>query len=99
MALFSSISVFWHVIGTAIIIGILIIVPDRHQSADFVFTERLNLSGFPMSMYWWFILPAGFLLTIYTITGYDASAHVPRRRTRPRRRRPRGSGSRWRSRR
>ena len=76
VALFSSISVFWHVIGTAIIIGILIIVPDRHQSVDFVFTERINNSGFGMGMYWWFILPAGFLLTMYTITGYDASAHV-----------------------
>ena len=76
VALFSSISVFWHVIGTAIIIGILIIVPDRHQSFDFVFTERINNSGFGMGMYWWFILPAGFLLTMYTITGYDASAHV-----------------------
>ena len=67
---------FWHVIGTAIIIGILIIVPDRHQSVDFVFTERINNSGFGMGMYWWFVLPAGFLLTMYTITGYDASAHV-----------------------
>src|SRR3954452_21603258 len=76
VALFSSISVFWHVIGVAVIIGILVFVPDRHQSADFVFTQRLNLSGFPLSMYWWFILPAWFLLTIYTITGYDASAHV-----------------------
>jgi amino acid transporter len=76
VALFSSISVFWHVIGVAIIIGILIFVPDRHQSVDFVFTERINNSGFPMSMYWWFILPVGFLLTMYTITGYDASAHV-----------------------
>ncbi len=76
VALFSSISVFWHVIGVAIIIGILIFVPDRHQSFDFVFTQRLNNSGFPMSMYWWYILPTGFLLTMYTITGYDASAHV-----------------------
>src|SRR4051794_7881969 len=76
VALFSSISVFWHVIGVAVIIGILVFVPDRHQSADFVFTQRLNLSGFSMSMFWWFVLPAGFLLTIYTITGYDASAHV-----------------------
>ena len=76
VALFSSISVFWHVVGTAIIIGILIIAPERHQSFDFVFTERINNSGFGMGMYWWFILPAGFLLTMYTITGYDASAHV-----------------------
>jgi amino acid transporter len=27
-------------------------------------------------MYWFYILPLGFLLTMYTITGYDASAHV-----------------------
>jgi amino acid transporter len=27
-------------------------------------------------MYWFFILPIGFLLTMYTFTGYDASAHV-----------------------
>jgi amino acid transporter len=76
VALFSNISVFWHVIGVAIIIAILVFVPDRHQSADFVFTERINNSGFPISMYWWYILPTGFLLTMYTITGYDASAHV-----------------------
>ena len=28
------------------------------------------------SMYWFYVLPLGFLLTMYTITGYDASAHV-----------------------
>ncbi len=27
-------------------------------------------------MYWFYILPLGFLLTMYTITGYDASAHI-----------------------
>ena len=58
------------------IIGILIIVPDNHQSADFVFTERINNSGFSMDMYWYYILPTGLLLTMYTVTGYDASAHV-----------------------
>jgi amino acid transporter len=76
VALFSSISVFWHVIGVVVIIAILAFAPSHHQSFDFVFTERINNSGFAMSMYWWFILPAGFLLTMYTITGYDASAHV-----------------------
>src|SRR4051794_8920717 len=76
VALFSSISVFWHVIGVVVIIAILAFAPKHHQSFDFVFTERINNSGFAMSMYWWFVLPAGFLLTMYTITGYDASAHV-----------------------
>ena len=27
-------------------------------------------------MFWWYVLPLGFLLTQYTITGYDASAHI-----------------------
>ena len=27
-------------------------------------------------MFWWYVLPLGFLLTMYTQTGYDASAHV-----------------------
>jgi amino acid transporter len=27
-------------------------------------------------MYWFYVLPVGFLLTMYTITGYDASAHI-----------------------
>ena len=32
--------------ASLVIIGILVIVPDHHQSADFVFTERINNSGF-----------------------------------------------------
>ncbi len=76
VALFNNISVFWHVAGVAVIVLILIFVPDRHQSVDFVFTERINNSGFGEGMYWFYVLPLGFLLTMYTITGYDASAHI-----------------------
>jgi amino acid transporter len=76
VALFNNISVFWHVLGVAVIIGILIFAPDRHQSADFVFTETINNSGFGDGMFWLYVLPVGFLLTMYTQTGYDASAHV-----------------------
>jgi amino acid transporter len=76
VALFNNISVFWHVAGVAAIIAILIFVPDHHQSADFVFTSTNNQSGFGHDMFWWYVLPIGGLLTMYTITGYDASAHV-----------------------
>src|SRR6476619_3586703 len=81
LALFNSISVFWHVVGVLIIIGILVFVPDHHQSLKFVFTQKLNNSGFAggsvgSGTYWFLVLPVGFLLTMYTITGYDASAHV-----------------------
>jgi amino acid transporter len=76
VALFNNVSVFVHVVGVAIIIAILVFVPDRHQSFDFVFTETINNSGFGDGMFWWYVLPLGFLLTMYTETGYDASAHV-----------------------
>ena len=76
LALINNISVFWHVAGVAVIVAILIFVPDQHASADFVFTERINNSGFGDSMFWFYILPLGFLLTQYTITGFDASAHI-----------------------
>ena len=87
-------------IGTVIILGILIFVPDHHQSANFVFTEKINNSGFADGAisggtYWFLVLPVGFLLTMYTITGYDASAHVAEETGAPSRQRRRASGSRW----
>ena len=72
----NGISVWWHVGGVAVILAVLILVPDNHASADFVFTERINNSGFGDGMFWFYVLPLGFLLTQYTITGFDASAHV-----------------------
>ncbi|MDX6623860.1 MAG: hypothetical protein QOE75_1792, partial [Solirubrobacterales bacterium] len=76
LSVVNSVSVGWHVIGVAVIVIVLVVVPDTHQSFDFVFTERINNSGFSMSMYWFYVLPLGFLLTQYTITGFDASAHI-----------------------
>ncbi len=74
--MFTNVSVWWHVIGVTVIIVILIAVPSHHQSFSFVFGHRINLSGFSNNMYWFYVLPLGFLLTMYTITGYDASAHI-----------------------
>jgi amino acid transporter len=76
VARINGISVWWHVAGVAVILAVLIFVPDKHASADFVFTDRINNSGFSDSMYWFYILPLGFLLTQYTITGFDSCAHV-----------------------
>ncbi len=72
----NSVSVWWHVLGVAVIIAILIVIPSKHASLDFVFTDRINNSGFGEGMFWFYVLPLGFLLTMYTQTGYDASAHV-----------------------
>jgi amino acid transporter len=81
VAIFNSISVWWHVAGVAVILGVLIFVPDHHATADFVFTERINNSGFADgatggAMFWFYVLPLGFLLTQYTITGFDSCAHI-----------------------
>src|SRR4051812_31768360 len=76
VALFNNISVFVHVFGVAVIIAVLVFVPDRHQDVKFVFGHTINNSGFSNGMFWWYVLPIGFLLTMYTQTGYDASAHV-----------------------
>jgi amino acid transporter len=75
VSLFNNISVWWHVIGVAIIAIILFAVPSHHASASFVFTHRA-FGFFGKHMYWYYTLPLGFLLTMYTITGYDASAHI-----------------------
>src|SRR3954463_2751481 len=76
VALFNNISVFWHVFGVTVIILVLAFIPDSHQSVDFVFTDTINNSGFGQGMFWFYVLPLGFLLTMYTQTGYDASAHL-----------------------
>ncbi|ULQ53194.1 amino acid permease [Flavihumibacter fluvii] len=76
-AILNNISVWWHVFGAAIIIAILIITPSKHQNLEWVFTTQINNSGFSGGpTYWLFVLPLGFLLTQYTITGFDASAHL-----------------------
>ncbi|MDX6581078.1 MAG: hypothetical protein QOI10_262 [Solirubrobacterales bacterium] len=81
LAVINNISVWWHVVGVAVIIALLVIVPDTHQDFSFVFGERLNNSGFDGGatgglFFWIYLLPIGFLLTQYTITGFDASAHL-----------------------
>ena len=81
MAIMNNVSVWWHVVGASAIVLILLFVPDQHQSFSYVFTERFNNSGFSDGSttnfaFWFAIVPFGFLLTQYTITGFDASAHL-----------------------
>jgi amino acid transporter len=75
VSIFNGVSVWWHVVGVAVIIVLLIVVPNHHASLSYVFGHRY-FGSFNHGMYWFYVLPLGFLLTMYTITGYDASAHV-----------------------
>ena len=81
LGLFNNISVGWHVVGVAVIILILFLVPSHHQSVSWVFGHRINNTGFNSGHtggvpFWFLVMPIGFLLTMYTQTGYDASAHT-----------------------
>jgi amino acid transporter len=78
----NTISAYWHMAGVAFIVLILIIVPDQHQSFGYVFGETVNASGYGSAAdnfsnpAFWFVFGLGLLLSQYTITGFDASAHT-----------------------
>lgn len=81
LAIFNSISVWWHVVGVAAIIAILIIIPDHHASVSDVFTQRINNTGmFGGSTsnlgFLFLVLPLSMILPQFTVTGYDASCHM-----------------------
>ena len=81
LAVINNISVWWHVAGAAAVIAILFLVPERHATVGEVFARTVNNSGmFGGSTSGWgwllFVLPISAILTQYTITGYDASAHL-----------------------
>ena len=81
-ALLNTVSAYWHMAGVAFIVLVLIIVPDNHQSVGYVFGETVNASGYGNATdnfsnpAFWFVFGLGLLLSQYTITGFDASAHM-----------------------
>ena len=71
--LLSNVSAWWHIAGVAVIVGILWLVPDQHQTLSWTFTEFRNETGWSSPVY---VFLVGLLMAQYTYTGYDASAHV-----------------------
>src|SRR3954469_23229112 len=81
LGMLNNISVWWHVLGVAILIALLVFVPDHHQGVGWVFGHKINNTGFDGGAtggvpFWFLVIPTGFILTMYTMTGYDASAHT-----------------------
>jgi amino acid transporter len=81
LAVINNISVWWHVIGAAAVVLILLLIPVQHASVASVFTHTVNNTGFfgganSGAAFLFGVLPLSFILTQYTITGYDASAHL-----------------------
>jgi amino acid transporter len=81
LAIFNNISVWWHVIGASVVVLVLLLVPDHHSSLSTVATTQVNNTGFfggstSGAGFFLYVLPLAVILTQYTITGYDASAHL-----------------------
>jgi amino acid permease (GABA permease) len=73
VAKLNDISVWWHIVGVLLIVGVLAFVPSHHQSASYVFGHFVNDTGWGSTFY---VALLGLLLAQYTFTGYDASAHM-----------------------
>jgi amino acid transporter len=75
VSLLADVSAWWHLAGTVVIVGTLLLVPSQHQSASFLF-HRENLTGWTGPFAGFYAFAIGLLLAQYTLTGYDASAHM-----------------------
>jgi amino acid permease (GABA permease) len=74
--LLSDVSAWWHLVGVAIIVVVLAVVPDQHKPIHEVFFEVKNATGFSFAGAGIYAVLIGLLMAQYTYTGYDASAHV-----------------------
>jgi amino acid transporter len=91
VALLNDVSVWWHVAGVLIIFAILFIVPDQHTSFGTIYSFEaaaadapvfpagfINGTGFSTGFFssTIYVFLIGMLIAQYTLTGYDASAHM-----------------------
>jgi amino acid transporter len=74
--LLSDVSAWWHLVGVAVIVVVLAVVPDQHKPISDVFFEVRNETGFTFQGAAVYAVLIGLLMAQYTYTGYDASAHV-----------------------
>src|SRR5918911_3154065 len=79
-AALNAFSAWWHMVGVLVVVVILAVVPDHHQSFGYVFGQTVNNTGFggttTHGFIYFYVFLTGLLLAQYTITGYDASAHM-----------------------
>ena len=72
-----DISVWWHVFGVLVIVIALIVIPDRGNTIGFGASfDYKNFTGWSFGGSGIYVFIIGMLIAQYTITGFDASAHV-----------------------
>jgi amino acid permease (GABA permease) len=79
VARLNDISVWWHVVGVAIIFIALFFLSPHHTPMDQVFTRFVNLTSTDAAvpaLPFLYVMLIGLLNGQYTLTGYDASAHM-----------------------
>jgi amino acid permease (GABA permease) len=80
VALLNDVSVWWHVVGVAVIFIAMFVLSPHHTPIDQVFTTFVNNTNLgdesvaPLPVF--FVALIGLLNAQYTLTGYDASAHM-----------------------
>ena len=79
----NDLSVWWHLVGVAVIVVVCVLL-NQHTRTDIgtVFTKTVNNTGFESSLgiailgIPLYVALLGLLNAQYTLTGYDASAHM-----------------------
>jgi amino acid permease (GABA permease) len=75
VGLLANVSVWWHLVGTVVIVVVLAAIPSHHQNISFLLHSK-NLTGWSGPFAGFYAFAIGMLLAQYTLTGYDASAHM-----------------------
>ncbi|RCH98456.1 hypothetical protein CU098_003769 [Rhizopus stolonifer] len=70
---FNQASLYWHLIGTLLIIVVALVLTPNKPSAKWVFTYFENDTGFSSDSYAFLI---GLLQSQYTLSGFDSAAHM-----------------------
>ncbi|XAR72271.1 hypothetical protein NMG60_11018853 [Bertholletia excelsa] len=75
LSFFGQLAALWNLIGVFILLILIPTVAKERASAKFVFTffNADNDNGIRSKLYLFFL---GLLMSQYTLTGYDASAHT-----------------------
>lgn len=77
VALLNDISVWWHIAGVLLVVGALFFFAPHHSGGiGFLLHGSDAVGSDPFKFPAWYGFLLGFLLAQYTLTGYDASAHV-----------------------
>lgn len=83
----NRLSMWWHLGGVLLIVAVLIVAPDQHPSATWVFSHWHNGTSIHSGAY---VTGIGLLLAGYTYCGWDISPHLAEETLDPQRAAPRG---------